>query len=72
MTNPVTRFLPRRRDYAGLTHSWKSDVVAGLTVGVVALPLALVMPKPSARGSATTPTVSPATTSDFHECVRPA
>lgn len=32
---------PRRRDYAGLRSSWKGDVVAGLTVGVVALPLAL-------------------------------
>src|SRR5688572_5181238 len=33
--------LPRRRDYEGLRRSWKGDVVAGLTVGVVALPLAL-------------------------------
>jgi len=35
------RFLPRRADYAGLSKSWKGDVVAGVTVGVVALPLAL-------------------------------
>src|SRR5690606_10699090 len=28
-------------DYAGLGRSWRADVVAGLTVGVVALPLAL-------------------------------
>ena len=35
------RFLPRRADYAGLATSWRADVVAGLTVGVVALPLAL-------------------------------
>ena len=34
-------FLPRRGDYAGLRTSWRSDVVAGLTVGIVALPLAL-------------------------------
>lgn len=33
--------LPRRSDYEGLKRSWKGDVVAGLTVGVVALPLAL-------------------------------
>jgi SulP family sulfate permease len=33
--------LPQRRDYAGLRRSWRTDVVAGLTVGVVALPLAL-------------------------------
>ncbi|HEX9258515.1 MAG TPA: SulP family inorganic anion transporter [Acidimicrobiales bacterium] len=37
----VTRLLPRRADYAGLRHSWRTDLVAGLTVGVVALPLAL-------------------------------
>ena len=36
-----TRLLPRRADYAGVSRSWKADVVAGLTVGVVALPLAL-------------------------------
>lgn len=33
--------LPRRSDYDGLRSSWRSDVVAGFTVGVVALPLAL-------------------------------
>jgi SulP family sulfate permease len=33
--------LPRRSDYAGLRHSWRHDLLAGLTVGVVALPLAL-------------------------------
>ncbi|MEY2552554.1 MAG: sulfate permease, SulP family [Ilumatobacteraceae bacterium] len=32
---------PRASDYAGLRTSWKADVVAGLTVGVVAVPLAL-------------------------------
>jgi SulP family sulfate permease len=37
----LTRLLPRRADYAGLGRSWRSDVVAGITVGVVALPLAL-------------------------------
>jgi sulfate permease, SulP family len=37
----VRRLAPRRRDYAGLRSSWKGDVIAGLTVGVVALPLAL-------------------------------
>jgi SulP family sulfate permease len=34
-------FVPRRGDYAGLRTSWKGDVAAGLTVGIVALPLAL-------------------------------
>lgn len=37
----VAALLPRRRDYEGLRRSWRADVVAGLTVGVVALPLAL-------------------------------
>lgn len=37
----VKRFLPTRGDYAGLRSSWRGDVVAGVTVGVVALPLAL-------------------------------
>lgn len=33
--------LPRRTDYAGLRGSWRADVLAGITVAVVALPLAL-------------------------------
>jgi SulP family sulfate permease len=37
----VRALLPRREDYAGLQCTWSADVVAGLTVGVVALPLAL-------------------------------
>lgn len=37
----VTRLLPRRSDYAGLSRSWRGDLIAGATVGVVALPLAL-------------------------------
>ncbi len=37
----VRALLPRRADYAGLGRTWRGDVVAGLTVGVVALPLAL-------------------------------
>jgi SulP family sulfate permease len=35
------RLLPGRSDYAGLRNNWKADVVAGVTVSVVALPLAL-------------------------------
>jgi SulP family sulfate permease len=38
---PVVRLLPRRADYANLPTSWRSDLIAGVTVGVVALPLAL-------------------------------
>ncbi|HET9011028.1 MAG TPA: SulP family inorganic anion transporter, partial [Gemmatimonadaceae bacterium] len=37
----LAAILPRRSDYAGFSASWKTDVIAGLTVGVVALPLAL-------------------------------
>jgi SulP family sulfate permease len=35
------RLAPRRQDYAGLRRSWRADLIAGATVGVVALPLAL-------------------------------
>lgn len=37
----VARLLPRRADYAGLSRAWRGDLIAGATVGVVALPLAL-------------------------------
>ena len=37
----IARLRPRRDDYAGFARSWKADVIAGATVGVVALPLAL-------------------------------
>lgn len=37
----LARFLPGPHDYAGLRRSWRRDLLAGLTVGIVALPLAL-------------------------------
>ena len=37
----VARLVPQRADYAGLRGSWRRDALAGVTVGVVALPLAL-------------------------------
>lgn len=37
----VAALMPRRDDYAGLRRSWRTDLLAGLTVAVVALPLAL-------------------------------
>lgn len=40
-TGRFTGLLPRRADYAGLRRHWRDDLVAGLTVAVVALPLAL-------------------------------
>ena len=43
--------LPRRSDYAALPQSWRGDIVAGLTVGVVALPLALAFGLTSGMGA---------------------
>ena len=37
----LRRLMPTTDDYAGLRRSWRRDVLAGVTVGVVALPLAL-------------------------------
>ena len=48
---PIVRLLPRRADYAGLRRSWKGDVLAGVTVGVVALPLALAFGITSGLGA---------------------
>lgn len=44
--------LPGRRDYAQLPRSWKGDLVAGVTVGIVALPLALAFGVSSGAGAA--------------------
>ena len=43
--------LPSRADYASLPRSWKSDLLAGLTVGIVALPLALAFGVSSGVGA---------------------
>ena len=37
----LTELLPRAADYEGFRTGWRADVIAGLTVAVVALPLAL-------------------------------
>ena len=47
----ILRLLPRRSDYANASRSWKRDVVAGVTVGVVALPLALAFGIASGLGA---------------------
>lgn len=46
------RILPRRTDYAGLSRSWRTDLLAGLTVAIVALPLALGFGVSSGMGAA--------------------
>ena len=47
----MSGLLPRRSDYAGLRRTWKADVLAGTTVGVVALPLALAFGITSGLGA---------------------
>ncbi|GMU77803.1 MAG: sulfate permease [Acidimicrobiia bacterium] len=47
----LARLLPRRADYAGLSRSWRGDLLAGVTVGVVALPLALAFGITSGLGA---------------------
>lgn len=44
--------LPGRADLAPLKTSWRRDVLAGVTVGVVALPLALAFGVSSGMGAA--------------------
>lgn len=51
-TASLTRLLPSRRDYAELSRSWRRDVLAGVTVAVVALPLALAFGISSGVGAA--------------------
>lgn len=43
---------PVRADYAELPRTWRGDLVAGLTVGIVALPLALGFGVASGAGAA--------------------
>jgi len=47
----LNSLLPSRRDYAGLSRTWRVDALAGLTVGVVALPLALAFGVSSGAGA---------------------
>ena len=44
--------LPSTRDYAGLRTSWRVDLLAGVTVAIVALPLALAFGVTSGLGAA--------------------
>ncbi|WP_077739517.1 SulP family inorganic anion transporter [Mycolicibacterium boenickei] len=47
-----SRLLPHRDDYTELPRSWRRDILAGVTVGVVALPLALAFGISSGVGAA--------------------
>jgi SulP family sulfate permease len=51
-TRWLIRLLPQRADYAPLRESWRRDALAGVTVGVVALPLALAFGVSSGVGAA--------------------
>ncbi|MFV8172332.1 SulP family inorganic anion transporter [Mycolicibacterium peregrinum] len=48
----MSRLLRNRGDYTELPRSWRRDVLAGVTVGVVALPLALAFGISSGVGAA--------------------
>lgn len=43
--------LPNRQDYRELRRSWRGDLLAGVTVGIVALPLALAFGVSSGAGA---------------------
>nr|WP_157243013.1 SulP family inorganic anion transporter [Pseudarthrobacter sp. GA104] len=43
--------MPSKLDYAGLGASWRTDLLAGITVGIVALPLALAFGVSSGVGA---------------------
>ncbi|MFZ1362181.1 MAG: SulP family inorganic anion transporter [Candidatus Nanopelagicales bacterium] len=47
----LARLLPTTDDYQGLSRSWRKDILAGLTVAVVALPLALAFGVASGLGA---------------------
>lgn len=47
----VRSLLPRAADYRMVPRTWKGDLVAGVTVGIVALPLALAFGVSSGAGA---------------------
>lgn len=51
MAASLRMLLPSRDDYSTLRTSWKGDIVAGVTVGIVALPLALAFGVSSGVGA---------------------
>ena len=51
LTSTIASLFPGRRDYADLRRTWRADVIAGITVGIVALPLALAFGVSSGVGA---------------------
>lgn len=51
MKGAVRRLLPSLDDYRDLRTTWRADLLAGITVGVVALPLALAFGASSGVGA---------------------
>ena len=47
----IVRLLPRPSDYRGLRRHWRRDVISGVTVAIVALPLALAFGVTSGVGA---------------------
>ncbi|MGB8651831.1 MAG: SulP family inorganic anion transporter [Mycobacteriales bacterium] len=52
LSHAVRPLLPGTSDYAGLRRSWRRDLAAGATVGIVALPLALAFGVATGVGAA--------------------
>jgi sulfate permease, SulP family len=50
--NRLREFLPNRSDYKSAGTSWRGDLLAGVTVGIVALPLALAFGITTGAGAA--------------------
>ena len=48
----LRELLPQKSDYAAVRGSWRQDLLAGVTVGIVALPLALAFGVSSGVGAA--------------------
>ena len=51
MTRYITSLLPSWADYRSVKRTWRGDLLAGVTVGIVALPLALAFGVSSGAGA---------------------
>ena len=47
----IAALLPSWRDYRSVKRTWRGDLLAGITVGIVALPLALAFGVSSGAGA---------------------